>query len=235
MYRFIEEIDASGKRERKVYGVLTDYNLSSWREALENDYTRTSRQCTGTPPYMARELLKGTSATHLYRHDLESLFYIMLLTATRHTIDPTKGGVVMREGIHPYQEWFDAQDYDAFGSFKGDSLSVQRPINLSPAFEDFRPWLRDVRSDFSKGFTYKESHMADEPLWRREQDGEPAGGVIPTPVPFDDETLGGRASYSTIIEPTRYLKGELEGLVVRYKPTASPLLAAPTGAVSADA
>ena len=235
MCRFIEEMNASGKLERKVYGVLTDYDLSSWKEALENDYTRTSQQRTGTPPYMAQELLKGMSTTHLYRHDLESLFYIMLLTTTRHTIDPTKGGVVMREGTRPYQEWFDEQRYNALGSFKGDSLSVQRPIDLSPAFQVFRPWLRDVRSDFSRGFTYKESCMTDVPLWRREQDGESSGGATLTPVSFDDETLGGRVSYSTIIEPTRYLKGELEALVVRYKPTASPPLAAPTSAVKAGA
>jgi hypothetical protein len=50
--------------------------------------------------------------------------------------------------------------------------------------------------------------------------GKPAGGSGGgAPVPFDDETLGGRVDYSAFIEPTRYLKGELEGLVIRYETT----------------
>jgi hypothetical protein len=73
---------------------------------------------------------------------------------------------------------------------------------------------------------------------------EPAGGVIrdtetglgsvdaPSPVPFDNETLGGYVDYYAIIEPTRYLKGELEGLVIRYETPLPPL---PTLAGQADA
>ena len=217
MCRFIEEMKANGKLERKVYEVLTDYDLSSWKEALEGDYTRTSQQRTGTPPYMAFELLKGKGATHLYRHDLESLFYVMLLTTTRHTINPTKGGVVMREETRPYQGWFDKQRYNALASHKIAFLLVKQPADLSPAFEDFRPWLMDVWSDFSKGFWHKISHETEEPRWRRKKAEGSTDGTTTTTAPFDDETLSGRANYSTTIEPTRYLKGELEGLVIRYK------------------
>ena len=67
-------------------GSLTDYDLSSFMATMNSDYKKTSQQRTGIPPYMAHELLRGTSVLHLYRHDLESLFYIMLLTAACHTI-----------------------------------------------------------------------------------------------------------------------------------------------------
>ena len=234
MYRLIEELNAKGESEWKVYGVLTDYDLSSWRKDLENDYTRTSQQRTGTPPYMAFELLQRTSSTHLYRHDLESLFYIMLLMAAHHTITPTEGGrnakpkgrVVMREGTLPYQKWFDARDYDTLGLIKESFFLSKRkwPIELSPTFEAFRPWLKEMRRDFKKGFDSKnrDSTTDEEELnWRERQAGKPARKAKSTSVPFNDESLNGRVDYSTVVEPTRRLKGELKGLIIRYDIAAS--------------
>ena len=245
MYRLANELNAKGESERKVYGVLTDYDLSSWRKDLENDYTRTSQQRTGTPPYMAYELLQGRSATHLYRHDLESLFYIMLLTVARHTIAPAKSGpsargeFVMRDGTLLYREWFKTQNYNTLGSIKKDFLSSPCVLDLSPVFEDFRSWLEDLHSDFLEGFNSKNYHHSANTEqgsnWRRRRRrGWSASGVVSTSVPFDDGTLGGCVDYSTIIEPTRYLKGELEGLIIRYDPT-SPPLPARTGAAQANA
>ena len=245
MCRLIKEMNAQGKSVQQVYGVLTDYDLSSWKKDLDDDYTRTSQQRTGTPPYMAQELLQGTSTTHLYRHDLESLFYIMLLMGARHTIAPAKGGpdtkgrsqVVMREGTRPYQTWFDTRLYTTLGSIKQSFILNKQAIELSPAFEDFRRWLEYLRYGFSQGFMRKGLHSDNQTellLWIQGLAGGSAGRVTPAPVPFDDETLGGHVDYSTIIEPARYLKGELEGLIIRYD-TTSPPLPTPTGAVQADA
>ena len=224
MWCLIEEINAKGEREKKIYGVLTDYDLSSWKEDLKKDYQSTSQQRTGTPPYMAQEILQGTSTTHLYRHDIESLFYVMLLVMARHTIIPTEGGpgaktefqVVMREDKKslPYQKWFNMRDYDTLGYTKESFFSGMQDIKLSPVFEDFRPWLTDLQHYFSEGFSAKNAHS------RRQKHSErifrATGGVASTPDPFDDETLGGNITYSTVIDPTHYLRGELEGLIVRY-------------------
>jgi hypothetical protein len=189
---------------------------------------------------MAHELLWGPSTTHLYRHDLESLFYIMLLMGARHTIAPAKGGpdargksqVVMREGPLPYQTWSSMQDYETLGGIKEHFFLHTPAIELSPAFESFRPWLEVLRYHFSTGFNSKNLYSSVQkklPSWVPARGS--GGGA---PVPFDDETLGGRIDYSAFIEPTRYLKGELEGLIIRYEIT-SPLLPTPTGAVQADA
>ncbi|KAF9643422.1 hypothetical protein BDM02DRAFT_3123491 [Thelephora ganbajun] len=229
MCRYIEETNAKGEPEEQVYGVLTDYDLSSWTKDLKIDYTRTSQQRTGTPPYMAQELLKGTSTTHLYRHDVESLFYIMLLMCGRHTFGHAKGGasngaerrVVMREGNRPYEDWFKAPSYAVLGKNKSSFFLDTEDIELSPAFEDFRIWLRDLRYCFSEGFKCKLSHPSNReemPQWKLRRAGGSAGGVKPTPIPFDDETLGGYVDYYAVIEPTRYLKGGLEGLIIRYDP-----------------
>jgi serine/threonine protein kinase len=146
-----------GKQE--VYGVLMDFNLSSWKAALKGDYTMTSQQQTGTPPYMAQELMVGKSPTHLYRHDLESLFYVMLLTATRHSIGIPEGWMkprlVMREAPEPkdlpFYHWFDQCNYNTLGSLKASFLLNEQPIRPSPDFQDFQEWLVDLQHCFTLG------------------------------------------------------------------------------------
>ena len=235
MCRIVKELGAKDK----VYGVLTDYDLSSWVASLKKNYTKTSQHRTGTPPYMAQELLKGTSDIHLYRHDVESLFYIMLLTCARHKFDHSndaKWSVVMRKGALPYGEWFNEQKYETLGNHKIAFFSSNRPIDLSPDFEDFRPWLRDLRYSFSEGFKAKVSDQNEReglPGWRKKRAGWSTVQTKPPPVPFEDETLGGYVDYSAIIEPTRSLEGDLKGLTIRYD-LPQPPLPAPPGAVYTD-
>ena len=231
MYRFRKEKNAEGKRERKVYGVLTDYDLSSLRATMNSDYTKTSQQRTGTPPYMAQELLKGTSTLHLYRHDLESLFYIMLLMAARHTIGTPEGEkkprVVMRGSRRlPYQDWFDEPRYNFLGSLKGAFLTDMEFIALSPVFEDFLPWLVDLQQCFSSGFKLQPSSNKPMQLtWR----------AAVQPAKFDDETLGGHITYATILAAVPHLSGTLEGLVIRDPEYSSvPAGSPPAGAAQVD-
>ena len=226
-------MNADGTRKRDIYGVLTDYDLSSWTKALKKDYTRTSQQRTGTPPYMAEELLKGTNRTHLYRHDVESLFYIMLLMCGRHAFGYGKDSVTgeeklqvtIREGKVPYQNWFCQPDYNVLGSLKFSFFTGLEAIELSPAFKDFRPWLRALQMRFSLGLFSKGHHTA-----AMHDRGDPADQNLL----FDDETLGGRIDYPSLIEPVPLLTGKLEGLVIRYNPPPSPP-PAPVSATSADA
>ena len=220
MCRFIEEKNAQGSMERRVYGVLTDYDLSSFAATMNSDYTKTSQQRTGTPPYMAHELLRGTSALHLYRHDLESLFYIMLLTAARHTIGTPeredKPRVILRRSQNlPYKDWFDQPHYNVLGSLKGSFLSESEPIALSQDFEDFRPWLEDLQKSFSGGFSLGlfSSNMRTNPILR--------AAVNSAVAKFDDGTLGGCVTYATIMARVPHLTGKLQGLVIRdpeYQP-----------------
>ncbi|KAH8814647.1 hypothetical protein DL96DRAFT_1560959 [Flagelloscypha sp. PMI_526] len=59
-----------------VYGVLNDFDLSSDQST---EGPPTSNQRTGTAPFMAIDLLKrDPPPRHLYRHDLESLYYIIV-------------------------------------------------------------------------------------------------------------------------------------------------------------
>ena len=239
MYRLGMEV-MGGKPQ--VYGVLTDYDLSSWAVSLNTDYIKTSQQRTGTPPYMAQELLKGTSDVHLYRHDVESLFYVMLMMCARHTIDPSKDPkrpVVMRDPRElPYQDWFNESSYVKLGRAKGSFFTDLETVELSPAFEDFRLWLEDLQSRFHLGFKAKPLAPPKGRRLARLLAGGPAGGsaggVMPATSEFDDETLGGYVNYSAIIEPTRYLEGKLKGLDIRYDPS-SPSLPTLADEAQADA
>jgi len=233
MWRFAKERNTEGELEEKVHGVLTDYDLSSWTDSMDPDYSKTSLQQTGTPPYMAHEILKGTNHLHLYRHDVESLFNIMLLMSARHTIGIPEGEkerrVVMRKSATlPYEDWFNEPRYHMLGSLKGTFFSDMEPIELSPAFEDFRGWLRGLQFCFSKGFKLKPSAVEEpEPEWVKNKAGGSTGQVKPhNPDPFIDETLGGYVDYPTIIQPIPHLEGELKGLIIRYKPSASDVVQA---------
>jgi len=206
--------------ERRVYGVLTDYDLSSFTATMNSDYKKTSQQRTGTPPYMAHELLMDASPFHLYRHDLESLFYIMLLTAARHIIGTPEGEdkprvILERSWSLSYEKWFNETHYEVLGLRKNAFLLKTQPIKLSQDFEDFRPWLEDIQQSFSNGLSLGIcfSNMRTNPILR--------AAVNSTISDFDDGTLGGCVTYATIMAPVPYLTGELQGLVIRdpeYQP-----------------
>ncbi|KAF5370534.1 hypothetical protein D9757_010129 [Collybiopsis confluens] len=88
----------------KVYGVLNDFDLSSFLPLRDEP---SSKWRTGTRPYMSRDLLtKGWCEGPLYRHDLESLFYIMLILCC-HYKSPDKA---LPFKDWPYKMWFTSDD-----------------------------------------------------------------------------------------------------------------------------
>ncbi|KAF7421107.1 hypothetical protein PC9H_011627 [Pleurotus ostreatus] len=68
----------------RCVGVLND-----WDQASDIIPQGPLKYRTGTGPFMARDLLAGGSEppTHLYRHDLESLFYLLVWAAVLYTLD----------------------------------------------------------------------------------------------------------------------------------------------------
>ncbi len=72
------------------HGILNDFDMASMRRKDGSIVSDTDRHhhLTGTRPFMALDLLETPSATeptvHLYRHDLESFFYILVWAAARY-------------------------------------------------------------------------------------------------------------------------------------------------------
>ena len=225
--------------KRKVYGVLTDYDLASWAELLSSDYTKTSQQRTGTPPFMAFGLLDGSDALHLYRHDVESFFYIMVILATHYEVRSHRkgetGGVRMRQGEPPFELWFDEPSYEKLAFFKKGFLSNSRYLDLSPTFEDLRVWLLHLKASFTSGLQMKERHDFQQGMQQHllVETTEQARDEV-KPAAFDDETLGGYVTYSALILPARRSTGALKKLVIRYDPP-PPLPPSSTGVARANA
>ena len=195
----------------KICGVLMDYDLSSWTEKLTSDYAKTSQQRTGTPPFMAYELLKpDIDMLHLYRHDLESLFYIMLILATHYEVqapgEGSGGGIGLREEL-PCRKWFDQQSYDDLSLSKEAFLKrSDDQLNLSPTFQVFGGWLESLRTAFRVGLRARDIYLDKRKAKKRMTKG------------FDYETLGGHVCYSALINPVAKFKGTpLGGLKVRYR------------------
>ena len=61
--------------------------------------------------------------------------------------------VILRERKLPYQEWLEGQDR-ALGYVKATFFLDMGVIELSPSFEDLRPWLRKLNC-----FSRKASHL----------------------------------------------------------------------------
>ena len=205
MYRIIEG---------KVYGVLTDYDVASWTKSLTGDHTKALQQTIGTLPYMAVGLLRGTDPLHLYRHDMESFFYVMVILATRYEIQAPRegeaGGVRVLRGKLPVQQWFDESSCEELARIKEDFLLEHHLFIPSPTFEDFRDWLLELRKKFRLGFWVQRIKSS-----------------------FDDETWGGHVHYPALIDSVRNLKGKLKDLVIRYDPQ-PPALTISTGAAQAS-
>ncbi len=228
MYR----VDSAGN----VFGVLNDFDLSSLIPIEE----ATSLRRTGTPPYMAFDLLKEEkdSGPHLYRHDLEALFYVMLMICCRHSIinEPQPYGTSqLREIPTAFSKWFERErSWDDLAEHKRSFFVDDQPLPLSPCFEGFRRCLSIIRSQFAEGI-FERTRSKKQPeagSWKalplpadiniqRRAPAPPAQKAITKP--FNDATLGGRVDYTEFLAEMWTFKGK--ELIVRNKdptPEAEP-------------
>ena len=227
MVRTVERKNEAGNVMKKVYGVLNDFDISLWTGDLK-DYTKMSPHLTkGTIPFMAYELLwNRTDVLPMYRHDLEALLYNILVLVTNYEIRPPTeedgGGLRRRQELTelPCEEWFSTPSHGAVGCSKRSFFTSSEHFDLNPSFEGFRGWLQDLRLSFRQGIRAKDTREdifilpSSDTLRRRLRE---------VAAVFDYETLGGFVDYSTLIDPVRTLKGDLEGLVIRYVDPSPPI------------
>ncbi|KAK0498092.1 hypothetical protein EDD18DRAFT_1461191 [Armillaria luteobubalina] len=140
--------------EGNVLGVLIEFDLSSLIPIEE----ATSLRRTGTPPYMAFDLLKERKdyGPHLYRHDLEALYYIMLMICCRHSIIKKvqpDGTSQLEEIPENFYQWFDRQmSWKVLATVKTSFFADNdETLSVSPCFEAFSLWLNLIHTQFSAG------------------------------------------------------------------------------------
>ncbi|KAJ3883193.1 protein kinase [Lentinula edodes] len=136
------------RKEGRIYGVLNDFDLSSRIEDLNKNPTFNVVNHTGTRPFMSYDLLNSSwKRGHLYRHDLESLFYIILCLACRYR----KPGVPADEP-RPFSKWYSGSDKDICGEKCVFLFNPYTDLPIQPYFAGFTSWLWLLFEDFCAGY-----------------------------------------------------------------------------------
>ncbi|KAK0451398.1 uncharacterized protein EV420DRAFT_1766427 [Desarmillaria tabescens] len=187
------------KQEFQILGVLNDYDLASFLPLKE----ASSLHRTGTPPYMAHELLGKSDVSHLYRHDVEAFYYVLLMLCCRYEIVQSAEGKVMKElelKNMPFAQWFDRTlSWEGLSDIKCAFLTTRKTIPTSASFSAFLPWLEEIRYLFRKGIDALSDLDAPLPRTRQQSHSKQPRNAEPS-VPFDNETLGGYIISTEILE-----------------------------------
>ncbi|KAJ4489808.1 hypothetical protein C8R41DRAFT_981534 [Lentinula lateritia] len=182
------------EKNGQKYGVLNDWDLASWL-STQNEVS-TSKFRTGTKPYMAHEQHSSDwQGPHRFRHDLESLFYVILLLVSLYS-SPTEKVRFPSTGDHRYEKWH--KEDDSF--LDGRKSKIINGGNWQsfpqPFFSGFTLWLAALQKNLRRGIFNLENHKhavlaASQPL---------KPGRRPPQVPFfDEDTLGGYFSYEKVV------------------------------------
>ncbi|KAJ3912995.1 hypothetical protein F5877DRAFT_71931 [Lentinula edodes] len=198
-------------KDGKKYGVLNDWDLAIW---LNNrDGISTSQFRTGTRPYMAHEQHSPSwRGPHRYRHDLESLFYVILLLATLFSSPSERAYKSLdvdedhdddeddddedddngkddkpSETSYHYQTWFTQGDDFIYK----DKALIILDLSWQPIptqfFRDFFHWLMRLQHSLNAGFVALKGHIV------RQRD-------TPRQIPhFDNDTLNSHFSYDCLV------------------------------------
>ncbi|KAF9071408.1 hypothetical protein BDP27DRAFT_1322081 [Rhodocollybia butyracea] len=142
-----------------VHGVLNDFD-----HAIRNDVLRSpSSHRTGTAPYMAIDILRTSPPPiHQYRHDLESLYYVLVCTVCPAN-DPT------------IRDWFSLRGRQMAAVKRG--FFTQNPLAPRAGFEVFLKWIKAIHIAFVRGLQEQTNNMmgweGDKPY-----DDETLGGKV---------------------------------------------------------
>ncbi|KAJ3829442.1 protein kinase [Lentinula raphanica] len=169
--------------EGKVYGVLNDFDLSSTVDCMAQGPS--SKERTGTRPFMSPDLLDSHwKGGHLPRHDLESLFYIILCLVCRY--DELYGLIPCAEP-RPFTKWFVGSDDDVC-SDKVRFIHNGPALTIQPYFTDFKPWVTDLRYCLFNGYHHRPPLESDPEILASQF-------APPCAVDYDWDTLGGIITY----------------------------------------
>ena len=89
------------ERALESRGILNDFDMAM--EITEGvPHSTNAHHRTGTLPFMARELLGVTHPEHLYRHDLESFYYILVWAAMQYVFKKREISKKVRKVLLPW-------------------------------------------------------------------------------------------------------------------------------------
>ncbi|KAF8184308.1 hypothetical protein K438DRAFT_2161505, partial [Mycena galopus ATCC 62051] len=131
----------------KVYGVLNNFDLAVYWKDLSQS---TLKQRTGTKRFMARDLLVlDNPPAHVYRFDLESLFYVMVF-AVYHYHDKKE------IDNPPYKSWEELGTEDLLEKKKA-FFANELLVSLAPEIREQMKTMGEV--DFREVQKIFEAHL----------------------------------------------------------------------------
>ncbi|KAG6917058.1 hypothetical protein DXG01_004030 [Tephrocybe rancida] len=171
-------------------GILNDWDMASFVDENDEIQLSTATHRTGTVPFMAKDLLVATPPPHLFRHDLESFFYILVWAAVHHdfsakTRRPTVPAVV-RWASEDFETVLESKSY-FFTEISKFNLVL---ANVLPDSAGLVPWIRLLWKMFSKAFQMAETIA-------RDTDDSQRGGEASE---WDHATLGGQITFFTFMK-----------------------------------
>ncbi|KAK0213999.1 hypothetical protein IW262DRAFT_289479 [Armillaria fumosa] len=212
------------KRNGIICGVLNDFDLSSHRDRKSASALRR----TGTGPYYACDLLKEDPPVHIYRHDLESIFNVLVLLCCRYEIQETPAPEGKDQLVHvpivPFESWYGmsySQLYEKkYQFFINPPKNSDRILPVSVTFSDFEPWLNICYGMISRGFFAENTYEREHGLLSRFLSSRAPGSTSVVPEKFDDATLGGFVDYAGFFAAMHNFAGQ--DLIAKYNPNAGP-------------
>ncbi|KAJ3859518.1 hypothetical protein EV359DRAFT_86316 [Lentinula novae-zelandiae] len=182
------------EKDRLKCGVLNDWDLAIWLNEWKEGSTSKFR--TGTKPYMAYEQHSSEwQGPHRFRHDLESVFYVILLLVSLYST-PNEKILLHSTGDHRYEKWHQPNDE----YLRGQKVMIIHAGNWQtfpqPFFSGFDSWLIVLQRSLWYGLSGLNMHQAVE----RDAKRPLKPGRRPRKVPFfDEDTLGGNFSYEKVV------------------------------------
>ncbi|KAF9002226.1 hypothetical protein BDZ89DRAFT_998718 [Hymenopellis radicata] len=206
-------------RRGRICGVLNDFDLSSFRDST----SPSSKQRTGTRPFMAREFHVNPCAppVHLYRHDLESIFYVFFIIVVANALleTPTHDALAKEDcyleldPFSSYRDWLRLDDY-SLQVEKANLLYAQEPPAPNETFSLLKARINLLHAALGAGFYAQDGHKKlvrdalaarqHVPSLRRRaapppQVRLPSVAEVQLPA-FDDSTLGGNWTYAAVFQ-----------------------------------
>ncbi|KAK0201085.1 hypothetical protein DFS33DRAFT_1490386 [Desarmillaria ectypa] len=146
---------------------------------------------------MAYQLLandeKGYPPKHLYRHDIESIFYVILLLCCRYKLVDTPNSldseILQRMKVPSrFDSWYKL-DRAQLKAEKGDFLmgDVTSSPTVNSGWTAFQPWVTGLHQQFMDGLNARKAHNLRRTRGKATES-------------FDDETLQGCVSYSAVVD-----------------------------------
>ncbi|KAF8870341.1 hypothetical protein CPB85DRAFT_751416 [Mucidula mucida] len=209
-------------RRGRICGVLNDFDLSSFRDST----SPSSKQRTGTRPFMAREFHASPDAppVHLYRHDLESLFYVMFILVIANNLLKTPKYDDRMPGEKSYLDLSVFSHYSSWLGFDDATLNTEKrnlvtevtnfPAPADDAFEVLADRMALLRRALFAGFNAQAAHKLrvvdaldsrkPKRLLRANAAAQPKvrlPAVTEVELPaFDDSTLDGKWTYAVVFD-----------------------------------